>query len=61
LEKSKNFDPRDLIKIAFNERAKLLADVLRGVAFLSDHYGYFYLTAKMLTYQADGQINVWIN
>lgn len=52
LEKGKSFDLTDLIKISFSKRAKLLADVLRGALFLSGHYGYFYLTAKMLSYRS---------
>ena len=59
-QKSQNYDPRDLIKIPFNKRAKLLADILRAGAFLSQHYGYFYLTPKMLHYRPDGEIIAWI-
>jgi hypothetical protein len=61
LEKAKKFEPIDLIQIPFSKRAKLLADTLKGVIVLSKHYGYFYLTEKMLSYDTEGQINVWIN
>lgn len=60
LQKSQNFDPRDLIKIPFNKRAKLLGDILRAATFLSQHHGYFYLTPKMLHYRSDGDIMAWI-
>lgn len=61
LQKSQNFDQRDLIKIPFNKRAKLLADILRAASFLSQHHGYFYLTSKMLHYRPDGDIMAWIS
>lgn len=61
LQIDQNFDLRDLVKISFNKRAKLLADILRATAFLSQHHGYFYLTPKMLHYRSDGDIMAWIS
>jgi hypothetical protein len=61
LQKSHHFDPRDLIKIPFNKRAKLLADILRAATFLSQQHGYFYLTPRMLQYRSDGDIMAWIS
>lgn len=61
LEQVQTFDSRDLIRLPFYKRAKLLADILKGVSFLAAYHGYFYLTEKMLGYGNDGQIVVWVN
>lgn len=47
--------------LPINKRILVLVEVLFAVRVLSQVYGYFYITEKMLGYRSNGKIALWIN
>lgn len=47
--------------LPYNQRAKILLDILEAVIGLIQIYGFFYFNEGMVGYKSDGSLKVWIN